>query len=804
MKLFTICLLPLLLVPIFKIVAQTPTTHARPVRGTLSGRVTNEAGEPLPATTIYIHDIKAGSIATDSGTYTTRPVSSGNYLIEVTHQGYSPVIENIRISGITHHNFVLREHIVEQEGVTVTGVSSATRLRQSPQPVSLVNRTDLLRAASNNIIDALTRKAGISSISTGPAISKPVIRGLGYNRVVTINDGIRQEGQQWGDEHGIEIDEYSVQRVEILKGPASLTYGSDAIAGVINMITNTPLEPGTTKGNILLHHNTNNNLLGFNANLAGHNKKGFNWNTYSTLRSAGDYKNKYDRRVLNSRFNERNFGGYIGINKGWGFSHLILSTVHQNFGLIEGDRDSATGYFVLNSGLPNEAIATNEQLKSRDLFIPNQSINHTKIALDNSIAAGSGRISATFGYQANKRMEFGDVYAPETPGIYFDLRTFNYNLAYHFAEARGWRTSLGLNGMVQQSTNKGEETIIPDYNLWDAGLYIYSRKTFNKVNISAGLRGDTRTITAERLVENGALKFKDFERTFGNVTGSLGLSYDASKQVTFKANLARGYRAPSIAELSSNGAHEGTNRYEYGEQNLKTETSLQFDAGFELNTPHFNLGINGYVNNMSNYIYYRKIASVLGGDSVVNEGGEDFGAFRFDQARVTLAGVEANFDVHPHPLDWLHFENTFSLVNARFANPIEGTRQLPFIPAPRVISELRADFSTVGKTLKNTYFKVEFDYTGTRKNVFYVYNTETPTAGYGLLNIGAGTEFMSKGKRLAAIFLSLNNVTDVAYQNHLSRLKYTDVNNVTGRQGIFNMGRNFNVKLNIPLDFVSK
>lgn len=156
----------------------------------------------------------------------------------------------------------------------------------------------------------------MSTLSTGPAISKPVIRGLSYNRVLTVNDGVRQEGQQWGDEHGIEVDEASVSKIELLKGPASIIYGSDAMAGVVNIITNVPVQNNTIKANISSNVQTNNRLRTLNANIGG-NKNGFNWNLYSSNKAAADYRNKYDGYVYNSKFNEHNIGGYAGVNGDW-------------------------------------------------------------------------------------------------------------------------------------------------------------------------------------------------------------------------------------------------------------------------------------------------------------------------------------------------------------------------------------------------------------------------------------------------------------------------------------------------------
>lgn len=785
----------------YQVLGYVPSFSQAPGKGVLTGKVTDEKGTPLAGASVFLHDVKAGAITDANGDYKTRPINRGGYLVEVTYQGYASKIIPVTLNGNTTKNFTLNTTAVEQEAVTVTGVSSATRLRNSPQPVSLVKRTDLLQNASTNLVNALVRKGGVSVITTGPAISKPVIRGLGYNRVVTINDGIRQEGQQWGDEHGIEIDEYSVQRAEILKGPASLMYGSDAIAGVINFITNQPVTAGTIKGNLLGTYTDNNNTGGFNGNLAGNLVNGFNWNMYGSLKSAADYRNKYDGRVLNSRFDEKNWGGYVGINKSWGYSHLIISSFNQKLGLIEGVRDSATGKFLYLAETPYEAIATEEQLKSNEFATPYQHVKHFKIAVDNSIAAGKNRLVTTVAFQRNQRREFGDPDAPSAPDLYFDLKTINYNIQYQIAPYRAWKTTIGANGMYQQNRNLAEEKLIPEYNLFDAGIFVFTTKSFNKLTVSGGLRGDTRTMDIKGLQELGHSKFDAVNKHFRNISGSAGIAYEASEGVTLKANIAKGYRAPSAAELSSNGAHEGTYRYEYGDNTLKTENSLQFDAGLEVVSRHISFGINAFYNYLSNYIYYSRLEATAGGDSLIDDNGTMLQAFKFSQSGATLAGFEANFDIHPHPLDWLHFENTFSFVAGTFDRYFEGSNKLPAMPPAHLLSELRANFSKAGPVLRNLYFKAEMDATAKQNRVFTAYNTETRTAGYALFDIGTGSDFNAKNRKLFSLYLSLNNITDVAYQSHLSRLKYADINNVTGRSGVFNMGRNFNVKMNIPLDF---
>ena len=266
----------------------------RKARTSFSGRVTQAGSDvSLAGATIYISDIKAGVATNNEGRFMMKNIPPGRHLVEISFVGYSTVSEYVDIRGDMQKDFTLSPEIAERNAVVVTGVSSATQVKRIPTPITIIRRQDLIKNVSVNIVDAISKQPGISQLSTGPAISKPVIRGLGYNRVVILNDGVRQEGQQWGDEHGIEIDEYSVNKIEILKGPASLMYGSDAMAGVINIISNVPVPQGTVQGNIISNYQTNNRLRGIGGNIAG-NQNGFNWNAYGSFKAAADYKNKYD------------------------------------------------------------------------------------------------------------------------------------------------------------------------------------------------------------------------------------------------------------------------------------------------------------------------------------------------------------------------------------------------------------------------------------------------------------------------------------------------------------------------------
>lgn len=775
------------------------------IKGSFAGVVTDAAtGKPLSGVSVLLTDTKNGTSTNAAGEFLISNIPEGSHLVEFSHIGYATVAEQVVIKGDTKLNISLTESVTENNAVVVTGVSRASQLKKVPFKVEVMRKEELQQTISTNIIDAVTRKAGVSAIATGPAISKPVIRGLGYNRVLTLNDGVRQEGQQWGDEHGIEIDEASVSKIEILKGPASLVYGSDAMAGVVNIITNVPVPANTVRANIGSGYFTNNRQRSLNGNVAG-NINGFNWNAYGTLKEAADYKNKYDGYVFNSKFNEHNAGGYIGYNGGWGFSHLILSSFNLKTGLVEGERNTA-GQFIKALPGGDEAVADDNDFKSTDPLIPYQHIRHFKIATDNNFKIGGNNLTLNAGFQRNRREEFGNVDEPNERSLFFDLKTTTYAAQFHFKEAKGWKPSIGVNGMNQTNTNRGVEQLIPNYSLNDIGFFIFTEKDLDKFTISGGARFDNRHIDVKNLLdETGSVKGAAFKNDFSNFSGSAGVTYAATKNINFKLNIARAFRAPSIPELASNGSHEGTNRYEYGDANLKSETSTQTDASIELNSKHVSFNIAGYVNSFSNFIFYRKLAAADGSDSLVNADGDLLTAFKFDQRKATLAGIEATLDIHPHPIDWLHFQNTFSYVAGSLKEPAEGVKYLPFIPAPKLLTELRADFKKTGKSFKNLYLKAELDNYFRQNRAFTAYNTETVTNGYTLVNAGVGTDIVSaKGNTLFTVNFAVNNLGDIAYQNHLSRLKYAPENLATGRTGVYNMGRNFSVKLNVPLNFKVK
>ena len=779
-----------------------------PATNTLSGTVKDSKGAPLEGAVVEIPDLKTGTVTDSSGHYQVNNLPNGKFIVVASMISYSKTTFTIAITGNTTHDFVLNESAIESKEVVITGQSKATEINRSPVPVVAVNNQYLRENISSNIIDALVKVPGVTAVTTGPNISKPFIRGLGYNRILTLYDGMRQEGQQWGDEHGIEVDEYGIDRVELVKGPASLIYGSDALAGVVNLIPTPPAQDGHIIGDFTGEYQSNNNLIGGSGMMSG-NQNGFYWLGRVSHKQAMDYRDPVDGRVYATNFNETDASASFGINKKWGFSHLELSMFNDLQAIPDGSRDSVTRQFTkqITEADTFRPVVTNSELNSYALPVLHQHVQLYRALLSNNFNVLNGLLAVNIGFERNIRQEFSHPEYTSTPGLDLQLNTYTYDAKYYFHTIAGWEISTGINGMYQtnNSTN-GTDFVIPSYQQFDIGPFAVFKKTMGKLDIAGGVRFDSRTFHNNALYAdtatalpyvvgatfNGADKiFSDYSHTFSGMTYSLGMAYIFSRSFALKGNIARGFRAPNIAEISANGVHPGTNIYQIGNDDLKPEFSLQEDLGAEFTSKHVSVNLSVFNNSISNYIFNQKEAVVI------VPGNE---TFKFTASNARLYGGEVSIDLHPHPLDWLHFENTLSVVYAlnKGGNGViinDSNRYLPFIPPIHGTSELRANFKHPAKQLQNSFVKVQVVMYAAQNRVYLTDNTETRTLGYTLINAGIGSDITGlSGKKIFNLSVFVNNLTNAAYLDHLSRLKYF------GPNGIYNMGRNVGIKLSVPLN----
>lgn len=810
---------------IFFSTAKAQTSYSKDIitRVTLSGKVTAaNTGLPLQGASIYIPDLKAGAIADSNGNYILHNIPAGNYLVQAGFVGYQNLVKKITLNKNIIADFNLEIAITEESEIVITGTSKATTIKRNPIPIISISKQYLQQNLSTNIIDAIARVPGINAVTTGPNISKPFIRGLGFNRILTLYDGVRQEGQQWGDEHGIEVDQNTVGKVEVIKGPASLIYGSDAVAGVINLLPLNPPADGKTIGNISSEYQTNNGLIAGSAMLAG-NKNSFTWMGRGSYKAATNYRNRIDGRVYNTGFREVDFSGSAGLNRSWGYSHLGISSFNDLQEIPDGSRDSASRKFTkqITEADTIRPIVSDEELKSYKISALHQHVQHYRIYSANNFILGNGSLGINLAYQKSIRQEFSHPQIP-VAGLYLILNTFSYDAKYYFPEKNGWSITGGLNGMAQNNNvNKGTEFIIPSYKQFDIGPFIFIKKSMKKMEVAGGIRYDVRKFNNLALYTKpdaitgfdkpvfgidtvGAKNpFYAYQHTFSGASGSIGLSYRFSNQFSGKVNIGRGYRAPNISEISANGIHPGTNSYQMGNLNFKPEFNWQEDIGANYSTRHVTIDAGIFNNNIENYIYNQKVSSGFAQNAVID-------TFQFQASRAHLYGGELSVDIHPHPWDWLHFENSLSIVYGNNegvkgqGKVYDSAKYLPFIPPLHTFSELRANIKKVSWGIVNAFIKIQMEYYAPQNRAYLAFNTETPTPGYHLFNAGLGADITNrKGQTLLTFALLGDNLLNVSYQSHLNRLKYFEPypNDPRPYHGIYNMGRNFSLKINVPLNF---
>jgi iron complex outermembrane recepter protein len=312
----------------------------------LSGKVIDSlTNQTIPGALIYFPDLKRGTNVRADGSYFMDQLPKTQQHVRVTAIGYASVIRVIDLSTITHLDFILEPAVTEMKEVVVTGSSHATELSRNPIPIVVLTHDDLQKQVVTNAVEALTAIPGVNAVSTGPNVSKPFIRGLGGNRVLTMYDGIRQEGQQWGEEHGVEIDQFAIDRVEVIKGPASLMYGSDALAGVVNFL---PYEPPTDSGmkaTLLTGYQSNNGQATVSAHIE--NRLGnFYQSGIISQKSASNYSNQYDGKVYGTKFSEFDASLNLGLTGAWGYSYVGIASYSNTQEIPDGERDSLSRRFV--------------------------------------------------------------------------------------------------------------------------------------------------------------------------------------------------------------------------------------------------------------------------------------------------------------------------------------------------------------------------------------------------------------------------------------------------------------------------
>ena len=708
------------------------------------------------------------------------------------------------ISGVLGLTVVLPAHAQKSDSikslllpdVVVTESYQQRQAKKSALAVDVVDQDFLRKHFTGNFMQAMENIPGVQAMDIGSGFSKPMIRGMGFNRIAVLENGIKQEGQQWGADHGLELDAFNIGTVNVLKGPSSLLYGSDAMGGVID-ITSPPV-PSVDMlfGDVTLLGKSVNGTLGGSFMLGI--KKSF-W--YAQVRYSeqhfGDYRIPtdtivyltqkmpvYGRKLKNTAGIERNIGFFAQYQRQRYKANYSVSNVYQK-----------TGFFPGAHGIP-DASRVEDDGDSRNMELPYSKVNHLKVTTLQQYAWEKLVLSGDFGFQNNHREEwsvfhthYGSQPVPEKDPdkeLAFNLNTLSASVKVRFIGSSSWEHALGWDGQHQRNDISGYSFLLPEYYRSTTGLlWLTTYKPNNVISVSGGMRYDYGYIHIsshedayladylrkqgydEEQVEHYKWNSHAVKKKFGDYSFSLGLVWTPSERHMVKANVGRSFRLPGANELAANGVHHGTFRHEQGDANLKSEQGWQMDASYNLRYNGFSISVSPFVSWFSNYIFLRP----TGEWSVLPHAGQ---IYRYTGAEVLFAGTEATIDIH--------FLRSFNYrISGEYVYTYNCDEHIPLSFSPPFSMR-----NTLTWQRKQVMLYAEWQSIARQNRVD---RNEDRTPGVNLFHLGGSLNIPIRGNQAIEITLTARNIFNTRYYNHLSFYRKVEIPEP---------GHNFQLLIKIP------
>lgn len=716
------------------------------------------------------------------------------FTIQVRSIGFEPLTrEEVEVRAETPQlRLTLKTAVRVLDEVAIVSSGLQTQQLTANRSVVELERTELERRQGAAFVNLLESVPGVTTLNTGVGIAKPVIRGMAFNRVMVNDRGVKQEGQQWGSDHGLEIDQFDVHRVEIVKGAASLIYGPDAMGGVINLKAPPPLPEGAWRAEAHALYKSNNNLRAVSLS-------GATTQNGITLRGRYSHQDFDNYRVPATSFNyagfilpitqntlrntagkERNFSLSARLDRDWGHSTVKVSRFQQQVGLFPGAMGIPTAYQL------------NQYPLESSIGLPNQETVHWKLLWNTEWLLGDNTLSLDLGYQHNARRERSRPHlhnvarSAGTLAHGLDLRTYTANLRYQWVHNDRWTSIIGNQTQFMQNRFSGFEFLIPRFESFQTGTFWFTEfRPQSGLTLNAGVRGDygQHDIAKhlqplyENLQPTGEFSQRnpDIFRQFGNLSGSLGLAWQAVRRFTIKLNLGSSYRMPTAIELSSNGIHHGTFRHEKGNPSLKPERGIQFDAELAYRSSWFTASFTPFASYYDRYIYLAPTAffSQLPSGSQLT--------WEFRQADSYFWGGEFSANFQP-------LEHTGIKVGAEYvsANNLNSGLPLPLTPPFSLNTEISQGMHFPDFPLEEVHFFARYRYVAAQNRVD---RNERPTPEYQLFALGVRT-FLKIASVRTTLSINVENLFDTAYLNHLSRYR---------RLNLPEQGRNIIFSLKVPV-----
>ncbi len=763
----------------------------------LKGRVMDKSTEkPIEGATIYIPEYRKSMQSNANGEFVFEGLGSGIVKVQVTNIGYKTIVETKNLSENSELKIALEPSSTELEEVLITSNSSELP-DKIPFPANSVSQEEIRKYSSPSLMGNLSYQPGVDKITIGNGIGKPVIRGLSFNRIMLYGQGTRIENQQWDDHHDLGLSDIGIDNVEIVRGPAALIYGSDAMGGALIFADEKFAPVGTTVGDANLGFSSNTLGINADAGIKAANENGI----FYGFRIGGQSHTSYvqgegeeeavkpageeEEFAANSKFQNLSGKANFGISKKWGVSKFSYSFLNQMIGIVEDE-----------SADTNVTAGEEEEQREREFEAPYQDVTMHVISLENTILTGTSKVNVNLAYQINDRKEYEPL--PEKQkelaiGLFLNATTFDVKWTSNAEKKLGF--TLGSQGTFLKNENNGKESLVPDAEVNDVAGYGLIRYDEEKLNLLGGVRFDSRHIEAESYEQEGVLEEDTFiilssgdtimkpeteiDKDYSPVSFSVGAAYHLSEQFTIKLNAATGFSAPNYAELGTFGKHEGTYRFERGDADLKMEQNAEADLGFIWENEFIAVNLGGFYNKIKDYTYIQNTGDTM--IRITPDGTDTLPLYDYVQGDAAISGAEISFDVHPKSVQWLDVKITDAFMRGK----LDDGGNLPYIPANKLIGEIRLSREKTWIFTKS-YVSIVVSNYAQQKNVA---EYELSSDGYTLLDLHLGGNF-KWGKQRASLDLFCTNLMNTGYYNQLSLVKYI---------GVRDMGRNIGVQLHVPL-----
>jgi len=774
----------------------------------LLGKVSDENNIPLPGALVVIMPGQK-AIATDAnGLFKLDDLQKGNYTLKISFLGYKTETKQLNIEQNLYLTFSMAPQRTTLQEVEIFDNSIETRRRENSLNSEVVNDVFLRQNLGGSLMKSLDRLPGVSTIDIGAGQSKPVIRGLGFNRVVVVENGVKHEGQQWGSDHGLEIDQFAVENIEVIKGPASLMYGSDAIGGIVDLKQSGIPSNNTIGGNIDFIGKTNNDLLGSSVSVFAR-KNSLYLSLRATILDYADYKVPtdsvdiysyraplYNNNLRNTAGNERNLHASFGLVKSNYISRFFISRIN-----------TVNGFFANAHGLePRRVDTVLHDASARDINYPYQEVKHFKAVNKSEWTRNGLRMEAELGFQRNFRQEYSQyVDHGYMPPIFPDSMDFPSDLEREFekyiysANLKGSYTfneklhfTSGLSFEHQNNSINGRGFMIPAYRQSASGAFVYGKFTLSERSfLHLGLRTDFGIINTEAYndwyaspeeTNNGIndvflLRAPDLTRRFSNLSWSVGYNYNL-ENLTFKVNAGKSFRMPIAKELAANGVNYHHFSYEVGNPDLKPEIAYQLDFNAEYSGRKIAIGFSPFVNYFSNYIY---LNPGFEHDQLYGNGNQ---IFNYTESSVFRFGGE----IHAH-FDLSRTLKSGVIGEYVYSEQLSGAKKgftMPFSPPASLLLNLKFLPKNI-MNFENSYLSVDYKLTAPQNKIV---PPEEKTKGYQVIDLSVGADFKIK-KQFISINIQLHNLMNQKYFNHMSYYRLINVPEP---------GRSLSIGIRIPFE----